>query len=512
MNRANNRVSALRSIVWFLLFPCVIPVPASGIVQTTSSPSGQEVFSRYQNRLAESHREKAPEAYPGQEAQEEPENRNGKVDKDEKTAKIEKTKVKKGKMKVKVDKIENDKSEISAQKTDRQKNGMKSGKGRKTAKDKDKKQEKEKGKGKGKGKGKRTEKEPVFSAEVCFEQYDNLFGLSEDQKTKLRQKALEDLPGQRFKNMPAISDFGVAPTVGMKMIIPDSSKDPFTLKAELTYHSFTKNTEASFPEGAFALDKSIGKNGTFRFDGKAAVGVFKKNYLSGVADGNSNGNITREERLYSSAIYREFEGEFSYETVVRKKKKQPLSRISLRPLIGQRQRRFHSGFRNRDYQLPFFGLESTLGFFSRLDLTLLYQAEALISPADPELFLYDETLTQTDVNGDGKIRANAPLLSKVDRSARRNLFEVATSWKPSSKTKISAEYSNRTASYRSNNPLDRDHFGRDGYRRRFKSGIKQALSGDFSAQVEFSQTENKDPDEDKYSEKAVLFSLARDFH
>gem|GEM_PF-1166893 len=351
-----------------------------------------------------------------------------------------------------------------------------------------------------------------YFTDLSFESNNNVFGLSDSQKTKLTENDPKDINSNRYKDMDSISDYIIAPTIGAKVSSKNSYFGKFDLTSWIKYNYYKRNEKSSFSEGRIRLKRSSGKHGKLALEGNFTSKYFKKNYLSGVVDTNSNGNIKRDERIYSAAVYDEYEGKISYEHTLLKKKHKFLSRIILEPFAGYRCRKYNSEFNNRNFNLPFEGVGFAFKFASRIDLGIKYQHDQVLSGNGQELFLYDETISGIDCNGDGKIRANAPCISKIDRSSNRNTLEINPSVKLTEDASLFLGYSKRTESYTSDNSLDIKHYNQDGYRRQVKSGFKYNVSKNISALIEYSKTDNEDGDDDKYSENKFIISLKIDLN
>ncbi len=374
-------------------------------------------------------------------------------------------------------------------------------------KDTDKQPESGEKKKKSKKKAKKGNDKVEFFAELKTEYSDNIFGLSGEQKDKLNANATEDKVSGRFSGMDSISDYSISPSIMAKYKFKNTPIGKINATGLIRHNLFKENSKANFTEGHIKLEKKINDKNDLKFEGEFAAGKLKKNYISGYNDANKNGNIPREERIYSAAFYDELETTLSLRHRLIKEKNKTLTGLSLTPFVGYRWRDFNSDFNNRDYKLPFAGLKLGFEFKSRFDIEVKYQYGKLDSSSAQELTLYDETIAGADVNGDGKVKSNAPLVNLIDRSCSRKTLEFAASYKLSKKAKFSAEYSNRKEIYSTDNQLDIDRYHRDGSEKKFKSGLKFDLAKDFSAEIEYQKNNNRDSDDDEYSENRYLLSL-----
>jgi hypothetical protein len=360
-----------------------------------------------------------------------------------------------------------------------------------------------------KKKKKKTKNKTEYFAEMGIEYSDNVWSLTDSQKDKMTLNAAIDT--NRFAKMDSITDLIYSPTVGIKRTISDPRVGKLKLTSFLRYNYYSKNSEASFPEVGIDVKKEMGKNDQLRLKGEFISGKFKKNYMSGVNDANSNGNIPRSERTYSAATYDNSEVVLSFEHQLSKNKKSFINKTTLTPFIGYRKRDYNSTFANRSYDLPYGGVELGMKFRNGLNLALEYEQGYLNSKAGQELFLYDETLTGLDVNRDNLLKENAPVTDTVDRSATRKKYAVASSIKLSKTTTLYAEYSHRKETYTTGNVIDVKRYGGHGYEKKFKSGFKVNLPDDWSAKVQYTREHNKDSDDDEYVVNSYLMLLQKKF-
>jgi hypothetical protein len=157
--------------------------------------------------------------------------------------------------------------------------------------------------------GKEEDKRLYIFSELGLEYSDNIFGLTEDQISRMNQNDPDDAASGRFRGMSSLSDYILKPRMGMKWC-PDWSK--FALTAWLQYNYYIKNSDSSYPEGRIMIKYPINKKSSFIFRGSSIIIIKKKNYLSKFNDINENGNISKDERTYSEATYNEFEGMAGY--------------------------------------------------------------------------------------------------------------------------------------------------------------------------------------------------------
>ena len=347
--------------------------------------------------------------------------------------------------------------------------------------------------------------------EVGLEYTDNVYRLTEDQISTMEANDQEDIISGRFKDMDSISDYIIKPQLGIRLDSDSPLGGEFRLISWLRYNYYTKNDGSGFLEGRIRLRNSMGENGTLTMEGNFISGFKKKNYLSGADDINENGNISGDERTYSSATYDEYEGIIAYEHEIIKDKYKKISELDIRPFIEYLFRTYNSTFGNRDKDIASGGVGLHLEFINKIDLEMVYQYESVSSPDNRELILFDETSSVIDVNGDGVIRRNAALVTNIDRSADRHTIEINPSLKLSKDALFYMGYRKRTSKYTSDNQLDIEHYNQKAYRERIRSGIRYDFTKAWSAEAEYSRTKNEDEEDGVYTENNFIFTIKYTF-
>jgi hypothetical protein len=347
-------------------------------------------------------------------------------------------------------------------------------------------------------------------AEAGVEYTDNVFRLTESQISKMDANNAEDAAGGRFKNMDSVSDYIISPEIGLNFNSISPLGGKFSLASWIRYNYYRSNQDSSFPEGRISLRNSIGQKGSLTLEGNFLFDFFKKNYISEIDDENENGNVTREERIYSSAIYDEYKGIISYEHKIINDKDKSISGLDIQPFAGVGIRNYNSTFSNRDQNITFLGTGLNLEFMSRIDLEMIYRYEWVSSPDDPELILFDETVSGTDVNDDGSIKGNAPVITEIERSSTRYSIEINPSYKLSKNTLLFLGYRKRVSTYESDNKLDIEHYNQKAYRDQIRSGIRHDFSKAWTAELEFSRT-HEDEEDGEYSENSYMIKVKYDF-
>jgi|WetSurMetagenome_2_1015567.scaffolds.fasta_scaffold22860_2 hypothetical protein len=343
-------------------------------------------------------------------------------------------------------------------------------------------------------------------AETGFEYSDNVFLLTDSQILKMELNNQENVTSGRFKDMDSLSDIIIEPVVGFKINSDGLMNGKLRFVSSITYNYYMKNDKSSYPEGKLKLSNSIGKRGDLILEGCFVSGFFKKNYLSSVNDANHNGNIPRDERAYSSAVYDEYEGLIAYDYKIIKKHK-GMRGLNVEPFLGFHNRKYNSIFNNRDQGIIFGGIGAVLETALKFDIAVTYQYEDVSSPNRYELVLYDEIASGIDANGDGAKKKNAPLITHIDRSSKRHTIEIKPSYSFREKTGIFLSYKRRTTDYISGNPLDVEHYNVDAIRQQIKTGISYKFSKACSAEAEYSRVDDDNDEDGSYAQNNFLIKI-----
>lgn len=343
--------------------------------------------------------------------------------------------------------------------------------------------------------------------EVKFEYNDNIFRLTEFQKSLMEENSAEDTQSGRFNDMQSVSDYIASPTIGVGYDTKGLAGEDLRLTARLRYSYYFDNQERSYPEIRIKAENDVGKKGSLTLEGNFLFDYFKRNYLTGYTDINDNGNISKDERIYSSAIYDEYEGILTYKHRLLKNNDAKLTQLDLLPFIGFSTRLYNDPFVNRERDIFFGGLGAVFEFISIVDLDIVYQYENVRGVNSNELVLFDETISNTDANGDGSRQGNAPLVTRIDRSATRHTMEFNPSVKISKDVRLCMGYRYRTSDYSSDNQLDTDHYHQTTYRREISAGIEYDFLKSWSAEAEYSKTDDEDDEDGDFSENTFMLQI-----
>ncbi len=362
----------------------------------------------------------------------------------------------------------------------------------------------------GKGAGKKGNNFELF-AEYGMEYIDNVYQLTSSQIWRLQKKDQADRIGGRYKDMESVSDIIVQPSMGLKYNSGSPLGGKLTLTTWVRSYHYMKNDRSTYPEGRIRLKNTIGKKGALTLEGTFLSGFFRKNYMSAVIDADRNGNIPREERIYSPAYYDEHEGVISYEYKLISNKDNPISGLEIQPFAGISSRTYNSTFSNRNQDTTLGGLGLDFEFNSWITLEMIYQYEKVASPNDRELILIDENRAETDANSDMRIKSNAALTTDIDRSRNRYTIEINPSFQLYKDVSLYFSLRRRISAYSSDNRLDIEHYNQRTSRNRVKAGISHNFLKGWSAQIECSRTNDYDDEDGDFLQNTFLIAIKYNF-
>lgn len=345
-----------------------------------------------------------------------------------------------------------------------------------------------------------------FHGQMGVEYSDNTFQLSEGKKKNLESPDPEDEENGRFENMESASDVILRPLLGLDLTMDSPLGGELDLASSVAYNIYAENTEADFTEVKLAAEHTVGENGRATLEFDWLTGCFNKNYLSGADDSNTNGNISKDERQYSAAIYDEYEGMVAYRHTLLKHKHEPISRLDIEPFINWTYRIHNSTFKNRNKRVIGAGATARFELFARLTLKTTYTYEDVQTPGGSELVLFDETWGGADVNGDGEVQDHAALVTSIDRSCSRHSVEIAPELELTDNCALFGGVKYRWSYYHSDNALDIDHYDQWSLYKEFEAGLDYDISKKWSAQLAFTKQED-DTSEEDYAENRFMASV-----
>ena len=327
---------------------------------------------------------------------------------------------------------------------------------------------------------KKIQKGPLFKIkiETELEYNDNVFRLSESQKSRMAEDDQRDAISGRFDDMRSQGDFIITPKIEINSRAFNFLRNKFWIILEFQYNVFINNSKKRYPEGKLELWQSIGENGHIILESVLILNFFRKNYFSGTNALTGNTSISRAERIYSPAVYNKSETRLAYRhrlTKIDKTQKGWFTGfgISIQPLLGIGVRRYKSPFGNRNRNVILGGLEFLFQLGQKIGFDTGCRYEMVKSPDKGELILLDESLKgfNRDLNNDGKLGENALVFTTIHRSRNQLILDLELEIDFIKNWQAFADYRLRLLSYNSPNILDVDHNQRQEIQHRISVGI-----------------------------------------
>ncbi len=186
--------------------------------------------------------------------------------------------------------------------------------------------------------------------------------------------------------------------------------------------------------------------------------------------------------------------------------------VSIEPFAGLRYRRYDNPFGNRNRDGFLGGLAFDFNIGRKIDIDLSYTYEKISCPGDDELLLVNETEKgfNRDINGDGKLKKNAPLITDVDRTRDRHFVEIEVSIDFMKKFRGIANYRLRRDSFTTNNPIDVERYNQDETRHRIRTGVLWDFTKDWTTMLRYTYTHDNSYD-GIFKENSIMLSLRYDF-
>ena len=132
---------------------------------------------------------------------------------------------------------------------------------------------------------------------------DNVFKLSDGQKSTLENAGAAEALSGRFNDMENKFDFIITPTLEIEAAGPGMGRREMALKAKVGFNVYTLNRARRHLEVDLSLAQSTSRNGRARVRFDFVPNYFQKNYLFDAVDGDGDGSISPAERVYRRGVY-----------------------------------------------------------------------------------------------------------------------------------------------------------------------------------------------------------------
>jgi hypothetical protein len=358
------------------------------------------------------------------------------------------------------------------------------------------------------------QKGPQIRATLRIAHDDNVFDLTDSGQDRLSERDPANLTNGRLANMNAVSDRIVSVSAEFDHSLGRVFGRKTTLSGEVSHHDYQDNDDASYTTGQLNLTGSLGQGRRIRADVEFIGNRFRRNYLTGISDLNDNGNIPRSERQYEAGVYDEVAPSLAYRH--RFHWRPAKEDLDLHLAFGRLYRDYDSPLQNRDRKGWFSQVRLSAEFNAKLALDFAYRHEDLESPGYEEVVLVDETL-DGDLNGDGRIKGNAPLVTQVDRSRVRGTYRLSATFQHSPNWRTRLEYRHQDVEYTSSgNPMDVDHYGVTETEQRFDADVRWRFAKRWFLTLAYRRTDGEDienlgRDQSEFDQQRVSLSVRHRF-
>ena len=315
---------------------------------------------------------------------------------------------------------------------------------------------------------------------------DNPFLLSPAQEARLAAPSAGDSISGRFQDMESVSD--VIPIAALDLAVtgPGLGGRDLALATEVSYEANVDNGRRRHAELMFSVEQTLPKASRLRLRADWRPSYFWKNYLGDAIDGNGDGNITTDERIYAPGTSGEVDLTLNYRRrLVKARDGEP---VELRGELelGYFSRGYEAPFGGRDRRGPGAGLALSAAFGPRWTTELGYTLQSLSADVTREVMILNEALFGVDFNGvNGATDTDARAFELVDRSRLEHTLGVSVETEMSKIVTLGLTYGRRLRVYSSTQPYDVDNRGRRDTRNalaaeldiKLAHGLRLTLSG-----------------------------------
>ena len=290
---------------------------------------------------------------------------------------------------------------------------------------------------------------------------DNVFKLSDEQKSTLQNAGAAEALSGRFNDMEAKYDFVITPTLEIETVGPGMGGRKMALEAKVGFNVYTRNTARRHVEVDLSLAQSTSRNGRARVRFGFVPNYFQKNYLFDAVDGDGDGSISDAERVYRRGEYNTWDVSGDYRHRVLRGEN---TDVFIWGGVGFLTRTYGASFpaRNRDVPYGDVGLRVER---KRWEIDLSGGLAAVNTPRLNEVLLLDEPDFGIDFNGDGDTSdLNVRSVQLVDRTRTALRFEVDAEFELAKSTDLNLTYRRRQRKFLSTEMFDVAHLGRTDYR------------------------------------------------
>lgn len=320
----------------------------------------------------------------------------------------------------------------------------------------------------------------------------NPFLLTSAQRDRLAAPSAGDSISGRFRDMERASDVIPVAAADVSLTGPGLGRRDLQVSSAVSYEANVRNAARRHAELEFTVEQALPKAGRARLRADWRPSYFWKNYLSDATDGNGDGNITSDERIYSPGTSNEVDLTLNLRRRLMKARDTRPVELLGEVEVGYFTRSYDAPFAGRDRRGPGAGAGLTANFGKHWTTGLDYTVQSLHADVGREVMVLDETAFGVDFNGvNGANDTDARAFELVDRSRLEHNIQASVGTELSQTVTLSVAYARRMRVFSSKLPFDvADRDRRDtrneleaGLAVRVAHGLRLTLSGSTARQT-----------------------------
>jgi hypothetical protein len=320
----------------------------------------------------------------------------------------------------------------------------------------------------------------------------NPFLLTAAQRDRLAAPSFGDSLSRRFRDMESATDVIPVATADLALTGPGLGGRDVELGADAGYEANVDNGRRRHAELQFTVEQSLPRASRLRLRADWRPSYFWKNYLSDAMDGNGDGNITSDERVYQPGTSHEIDLTLDYRRRLLKARADRALELRGDLELGYFARAYDAPFSGRDRHGPGVGLSVNADVGQRWSAGLGYTLESLRSDVTREVMILDETAFGVDFNRvNGATDTDARAFELVDRSRLEHNVEASVAAHLSKTVTLGLIYGRRMRVFSSTQPYDVADRDRHDTRNeleaelavRLPHGLRLSLSGSTAKQT-----------------------------
>lgn len=329
------------------------------------------------------------------------------------------------------------------------------------------------------------------SIRVETEYDDNVFLLSPGKRNELEAPGSIATPSGRFAGMQSPGDLITTMQAAFGAKGPGLLGRALELTADARYELYARNVDRRNLSIALVAEQSLAHGKRMRLRGSVTPSYFAKNYLADAVDGDLDGDITPDERVYEAGKYRDVEVGLDYRFRMAKSTRRHPFGAALQPSVGYYSRTYEAPFSGRDLSGPTAGLKLAMDVSPRAGLDVEYEFASLTATPTRQVMILDESAFDRDFNGNGTSDDSfARAFEMADRSRAEHAIVASFRYEMSKRADVELEAEHRRRSFSSGQEFDVANNGRSDSRNtlgaeltiKLARGVRLVAGGEIASQ------------------------------